>query len=397
MPESRSKKKVLILVTRLNIGGVAKYVVQLADCLRKLGYDPRVVAGHIGEGEGDMAYYARRFGIAVQAIPELSRSLRWSDDLVAAVKIFRLIRRWQPEVVHTHTAKAGTLGRLAAWLARTPRVLHTYHGHVFHGYFSPWKSRLVLAVERVLARLTDDLLVLSPSQLRELRDLYKLRPRGDFVLVPLGFEVAEFAGQAAAGQAFRRELGLPEGTPLFGFIGRLTAIKNPHLFLQIARLVHEKQPQAQFLLVGGGELEPSLRATVDEMKLHNNVHFLGWQQDLRRIYAALDALVLTSKNEGTPYTILEAMAAGCPVVATRVGGMPDIVQHGQTGFLFPENAPQEALQAILKLLGEAEHRQQITGTAKDFVQRQFGVEAFQERIAELFEVGEIRRRAKSLG
>lgn len=384
MSRTGAKKRVLIIVTRLNIGGVAKYVVQLTDSLRKMGYDTMVVAGHIQEGEGDMAYYAERFGVEVQQLPELSRSLRWSDDWVAALKIYRLIRRWRPDVVHTHTAKAGTLGRLAAWLTRTPLVVHTYHGHVFNGYFSPLQSRLVLAVERFLARLTDYLLVLSASQLQELRDMYKLRPRRDFVLVPLGFDCSEFARNGRTGQAFHEKLGLPPDAPLIGFIGRLTAIKNPQLFLRIAKLVHEKQPQAQFLLVGGGELETSLRDKVVELKLQNNVHFLGWQQDIGSIYAALDVLLLTSKNEGTPYSILEAMAADCPVVATQVGGVPDIVQHEQTGFLFAESDPRHAAESILQLMAEPERCQRLTAAARDFVRCHFSVEAFQEAIANLY-------------
>jgi glycosyltransferase involved in cell wall biosynthesis len=327
--------RVVRIIARLNVGGPAIHAV-LASSGMGADYPTLLVTGHCGPAEGDMAYLAAEHGVEPVVIPELGRAVSPFDDLRAFVKLVALLRRERPDIVHTHTAKAGTLGRLAAILCGVPVRVHTFHGHVFAGYFPPWQTQLFLAVERLLGRFTHRIVTLSDGLRRELVERYHIAPWDTVAVIPLGLDLQPMAACAARRGELRRELGVGKSARLVGIVGRLVPIKNHDLFLDaFAALPRRGARAVHGVVVGGGELEARLRQRVRALGLADRVHFLGWRRDLAPVYADLDVAVLTSRNEGTPVALIEAMAAGVPVVATAVGGAPDLLDHGEQGELVP--------------------------------------------------------------
>ena len=330
------------VIARLNIGGPAIHTILLTSRLPQDRYRSILVKGTEAPNEGDMLAHAKEERVEPIVVPELGREIRLVDDLVAFVKLARLMWREQPSIVHTHTAKAGTVGRLAAhavnfgWSIRRVlgrpapqpiRTVHTYHGHVFHGYFSAPKTRLFLAIERALGRLTDAVVAISPHQRKELGELLRIAEPSRIRLIPLGLDLGPFRTCASHRGKLRAELGLDEGTRLIGTVGRLVPIKRHDILLEALTFLRDSPATKGDLccvVVGDGELRSALEHRVKEMGLDGHVRFLGWRRDLETIYADLDCLVLTSENEGTPVSVIEAISAGVPVVATAVGGVPDL-------------------------------------------------------------------------
>jgi glycosyltransferase involved in cell wall biosynthesis len=324
--------RVARVIARLNVGGPAIHVVHLTEKLADAGFESVLYAGSLGADEADMGYLATAAGIQVVSVPPLQREIRPWADLQALWQLFRHFRRTRPQIVHTHTFKAGALGRLAARLAGVPLVFHTFHGHVFHGYYSPTRSRVIVWVERFLARLSTRIVTISGALQKDLIG-YRVAPAEKIVVVPLGFNLQPFAQNSHLRGQLRQELNLPAELPLVGIVGRLVSVKNHALFLAMARKLLDSGYNGNFVVVGGGELLANLQEQTAQLGMTGRVHFLGWRQDLPRIYADLDVAVNTSVNEGTPVALIEAMAAGVGVVATAVGGVPDVVSHGETGWL----------------------------------------------------------------
>jgi glycosyltransferase involved in cell wall biosynthesis len=343
--------RVMRIIARLNIGGPAIHVTLLTQKLAPPAYESRLVSGQIGANEGDMRYYAEERGIEPIIIPELGRSLNPIRDLIAIIKLVRLMRAFQPDVVHTHTAKAGFAGRIAARLAGVPVVVHTFHGHVFQGYFSRPLTRLFIILEQIAARLSDTLIVLTEGLRRELSDQYRIARKRKFTVLPLGLDLEPFAHQPRKTGAFRAAYGIPLDAPLIGLVGRLTAVKNHALFLDAAARVRREMPRAHFVIVGDGELRADIERRIDLLDLRGCVTMTGWIKDTAPVYADLDALAISSVNEGTPVTVIEALAVGVPVVATAVGGLPDLLEGGALGALVPSGdaaALAKALVGVLK-------------------------------------------------
>jgi glycosyltransferase involved in cell wall biosynthesis len=258
------------------------------------------------------------------SIPGLGREVVLARDLFALLKICSLIRRFRPHIVHTHTAKAGTLGRFAAILTGVPIRVHTFHGHVFHSYFGRAKSRLFLLVERWLARRTDRVVTLSPRLKEELGDRYRIAPPEKIAVLPLGFEIAPYGSASRFRGELRRELSLDSAPPLVGIVGRLAPVKNHRLFFRAAAILSRRFPEVRYIVVGDGPRRPRVEQWAEVEGLAEKTFFLGWRDDLPKIYSDLDLLVLSSLNEGTPLSILEAFASGLPVVSTEVGGVGDL-------------------------------------------------------------------------
>lgn len=324
--------RVMRIIARLNIGGPARYIAQLA-WLDPSRFETLLVVGRPGPHEGDMADLLVGAPGRLVYVPELGRRIAPWDDLTSLVKIVRLMREFRPHIVETHTAKAGALGRLAAWITRVPVVIHTFHGHVFRGYWNAAISRVFVLIERWLARCSDRLVAVSERIRQDLLE-FNIADPGKVVAIPLGFALDEFASAREGGQgALRAELGVPAGEPLIGNVGRLVPIKNQALFVSLAQRWVAAGNPGHFAIVGDGVLRAQLAAQIEEAGLSGRVHLLGWRRDLPVVYGGLDAIVNTSNNEGTPVAIIEAMAAGVPVVATAVGGVPDMIEHDRTGWL----------------------------------------------------------------
>jgi glycosyltransferase involved in cell wall biosynthesis len=350
--------RVARVIARMNIGGPAQHVVQLTAGLAPERFESVLFAGSLGPGEGSMEDLAAAAGVRPVPVPGLGRDLSPVDDLRSLVFLSRFFRRFRPHIVHTHTAKAGAVGRVAARLAGVPVIVHTYHGHVFHGYFSRAASRAFLAVERALARVSDRLLTVSGSVHDELLR-YRIGRPGQIAVLPLGLPLDRFLRAEERRGELRRELGLAPGDPLVGIVARLVPIKRHEDFIRAAAIVGARVPGARFLIIGDGERRAELEALARRDGPAGRVHFLGWRRDLERVYADLDVVALTSANEGSPVSVIEAMAAARPVVATRVGGVGDLVEDGVTGVLAPPGDAEAIAGAIAALLADADRRQAL--------------------------------------
>ena len=377
------KIKILRIIARLNIGGPAIHTILLTTGLNNEVFESILVTGMEGKREGNMLDLAAAKGVEPIVIRELRRNVDPKDGLIALFKLYRLIRRERPQIVHTHTATAGLLGRLAAKLAGVPIILHTFHGHVLRGYFSPLRSKALVWMERLLACLSDRVVTVSEGQRRELAG-YGIAPLEKIAVVPLGFELEALLACESHRGELHRELGLSDDDKLIGIVARLVPIKNHHLFLQAAELVAEAVPQARFLVVGDGELREELEAYASDLRLDGRVFFTGWRRDLPCLYADLDVVALTSINEGTPVSIIEAMAAGVPVVATAVGGVPDVVVNGETGYLVKAGDVKGLAEAITELLRNSEKARGMGRKGREAVYPKFAAQTLIANVEQLY-------------
>jgi glycosyltransferase involved in cell wall biosynthesis len=381
-----ARPRVLRVIARLNVGGPARHVVILDEGLRRQGLSTLLAHGDVATGEASMEGLASDAGIPTRRIRGLGRTVRPLDDLRALAALVGLVFSWRPDVVHTHTAKAGSLGRVAAWLynltcSRQRRcvVVHTFHGHVFHGYFGRAGSAAVRWIERALARVTDRVLVLSPRLLDEIASTYRIAPRTKLRIVPLGLELGPLL------QLERRYARGAAAPFVFGYVGRLVPVKNLPLLLSALELARAVNPRVRLLLVGEGESGEQLRALVAARRLGDVVELAGWCTDLPAVYERFDALLLGSLNEGTPVAVIEAMAAGLPVVATAVGGVPDVITDGEDGVLVaPGDAPAMAA-AMLRLAGDERERRRLGIAARASVERRYSAERLLSNVAQLYE------------
>ncbi len=344
--------RILRAITRLNIGGPAIHAILLTRDLND-GADFRsiLVTGTPAAHEGDFADLARANAVEPVLMAELGREINPLDDLVALARMIRLVRQVRPDVVHTHMAKAGTVGRLAAQICRVPLIVHTYHGHVFHSYFGPLKTRLFLTIERALGRGTHRIIVVGDGQRAEIAG-YRVAPLDKLVTVRLGLELAPLLQVEQLRGELRSELGIGPDTPLVGIVGRLAPIKAHEVFLEAARHIGQALPDACFLVIGDGERRAELESMAQRLGLEARVRFLGWRRDLGRVYADLDVVALCSRNEGSPVVLNEALAAARPAVATAVGGVPEVVLDGETGLTVPPNDPLALAEGVRRLLGD---------------------------------------------
>lgn len=344
---------ILRVIDRLNVGGPAIHAALTTRALDPTRFRTVLVHGSVEPYEADMGYVLEGASIERVVIPSLGRELRPIRDLRTAWHLYRLMRRVRPDVVHTHKAKAGALGRVAALLAGVPVRVHTFHGHTFHGYFSPTKTRVFLGIERTLARITTRLVALSDGLADELVNRWQIAGPERFTVVPLGFDLERFVHAERYRGELRKELHIPPQTMLVGIIGRMVPVKDHRTFVGAAAALAEKRPETHFVFVGAGELEGDVRTQLAKRGLLERSHMLGWRRDLERIYADLDVVALSSINEGTPVTLIEAMSAGIPVVATAVGGVPDVLRHGLRGELVPPRDPAALAEAIERALTPA--------------------------------------------
>ena len=339
------KSGILHIIARMNIGGPALHVAQLSSGLMQKGFETTLVSGRQADTEGDMTDLAEEYGLRFHLYNNLGARLSPWNDLYACSRLWRLMRLTSPRIVHTHTAKAGALGRIAAKLAKVPIIVHTFHGHVFSGYWGSGISKIIILIERILARASTVILTVSESVRNELLQ-HNIAPPEKIYVLPLGLDLNIYKNCSAKTGQFRRELGIEKNVPLIGNVGRLVPIKNHRHFLMAAHLMVQSGFDGRFVIVGSGQLAPELQKLSSEIGIGDLVIFTGWRRDLDRIYADLDVLVNTSINEGTPYAIIEAMAARVPVVATSVGGVPDIINSEMTGYLVSGDDVNSTVDAI---------------------------------------------------
>lgn len=328
-----SSKKIFRLCSRLNIGGPSLHVVNLAITLEEYGYQTKLLVGVPSVSEGSMNGYAIENGVDLEIISSLRPRLSFYHDFISLIKLVILFRKHKPDIVHTHTFKAGLLGRLAAFLTGVPFVAHTYHGHLFSGYAGPIKTQILLFIERTMAKITDEIITLSPKLKHDLLQVGLCRPE-KISLVELGFDMKRFVKQVELPSRLRQDLKIDATDQVVAVIGRLVPIKSIDLFLRALSPLLKTHSRLHLIIIGDGEERASLEKLAQSLDHdQSRIHFCGWRHSILADLKDLDVVVCSSKNEGTSVAIIEALAAGIPVVSTDVGGMSDLLGHGQWGSL----------------------------------------------------------------
>ena len=389
------KVKIIHIITRLDMGGSAQNTL-----LTALNHDPNRYRVMLIKGSGgesamteeenqlvkDRLADAQKKGLEVINIPSLVRRISPLNDLIALISIFQLLHQSKPDIVHTHTSKAGMLGRLAAWMARSPIIIHTPHGHVFYGHFPRWLSRIFLHIEKLLGKITHHQIALTPQECNDYLDLGVSTPSNTSV-IHSGVDIHQFSKGAKQRTKKRKELGIPPDSLAIGYVGWLIPIKGVTYLISAMARVLEKYPTSLLVLVGKGdgkgEEEVKLKEQVERTGLRDKVRFLGWRSDVSEIMGCFDIFVLPSLNEGMGRVLVEAMAAGLPIVASRVGGIPDLVKDGQNGLLVPPEDASALEKAICGLLADKKKRKRMGKPGKKIC-RQYSAEAMVEQIDDLY-------------
>lgn len=387
--------RVARIITRLNIGGPAIQALSLTARLKDRGFSTLLIHGRSADDEGDIRAIIEADPVESVYIPALRRAIRPLHDLKAYWQIYQQLRKFRPHIVHTHMAKAGMLGRLAAVTYnatsgrdRPARLVHTYHGHVLEGYFSPLISAWFAGTERILARFTTILIAISSLIRRDIELEYRIGRREQIRVVPLGFDLRRFASIDPLDRdtkiKARVELGIPPDQPVVTTVGRLVAIKHQHLFVTLGQRLAKTYPGITCLVAGDGMLREQLERQARNLGVADRVRFLGWRSDLQRVYAATDVFVLTSANEGTPVALIEALASGVAAVSTNVGGVGDVIPGPECGILVPFGDVDQLTDAVGALLSEVERRGALGLAGRASVLARFGRDRLELEIESLY-------------
>jgi glycosyltransferase involved in cell wall biosynthesis len=394
--------RVVRVIARLNIGGPARQIVVLDQGLRALGCETLLVYGAPGAAEGALDDLARERDVPTVVMPTLGRRISLLRDATTAYRLVRILFASRPDVVHTHTAKAGTLGRMAGAIYNLTRrrsrrcaIVHTFHGNVFSGYFGRVGSGLARMTERALARLTDRIITLSAQQRAEITTRFRIAPADRVEVVAAGHDLQRLLTLEPGDDRLRRELGWTSGEVIVGYVGRLVGIKDvPALLRAVAAIAH-RCPHVRLLVAGDGGERAVLEDLARELKIAGITRFIGWSTDLARLYAAVDIVALTSLNEGMPASLIEGMAAGRPVVATRVGGVPELVTDGENGHLAEPRDISAIARALESLVNDPAQREAFGRCARLAVGRRFAPERLARETLLVYEAALASRRGRS--
>lgn len=363
--------KALHIITRLERGGSSDAVLLTLLELDKNQYDLSLAHGPTSYPNEQLMKQAEKAGIRFYYIRDLVRAINPIKDLKGLFRLFCLIRAEKFDIIHTHTSKAGLLGRLAASYAcsakERPIIVHTPHGHIFYGYYGPLLTKFFLLVERLMSRSTDKIVALTPQGIEEYVQ-FKIADRERLFDIPDGVpleEVQEFGAgvermkDTSQREKIKRELNLPEGDLLVGTAGRLVPVKGYKYLIEALHHLLRQIPNVTFLILGDGPLRNDLEQLADNLGLSKKIIFLGWRSDVSRILSILDLFVISSLNEGMGRVLVEAMALGKPIVATRVGGIPSVVADGESGLLVPSRDSMGLAEAMGKLLNSPERAREM--------------------------------------
>jgi len=402
--------KIVRIIARLNVGGPARHVVWLNHALQDDEFDSVLLAGAVPDGEEDMGYFADKYGVNPIFIKEMSRELSLKD-IVSLWKVYRSFLVEKPDIIHTHTAKAGTIGRTAGFFYRwiTPKtligkprkvkIIHTFHGHIFHSYYGNLKTKIFLLIEKCLARfVTDKIIVISDQQKKEIHQDFRVGKNEQFEVIPLGIDLVPFSNSDVKKENFRKEIGIKDDEILIGIVGRLTEVKNHEFFLKVVKTYKDQEnldfPNLRFVVIGDGHLKKDLENKAAEFKVEDKVQFLGSRVDPDVFYAGLDIVALTSLNEGTPLTLIEAMASEKPVISTNVGGVVDLlgeVSENRNGFALRDRGisvssfdAEDFFRGLTELIKNEKLRESFGKMGKKFVYTYYSKDRLIKDMASLY-------------
>jgi len=387
--------KVLRIINRLNLGGPTYNVASLTAGLSP-EFETLLIAGEKDPTEASSEFILREKGITPQYIKDMRREISLMHDRNAYKQIAKIIREFKPDIVHTHAAKAGTLGRLAAWNAKVPVIVHTFHGHVFHSYFSPLKTRIFIEIERRLSGISDAIVAISEEQRNDLVNIYKVAPAAKTHVIPLGFDLRKFGEQMEQKrESFRRHYQLEEGCVAIGIIGRIVPVKNHELFIRAWQKITTPFTQKiHAFLVGDGEDRLKAEKLCEELGIIYNtpesrktgasLTFTSWIEDVDRVMAGMDIIALSSMNEGTPVSLIEAQAAGRPIVSTEVGGVRNAVLPNQSALLSPSGNVDLLAKNLLILISDPQLRTTMGLAGTAYVMKKFDSVRLVEDMRELY-------------
>jgi glycosyltransferase involved in cell wall biosynthesis len=366
--------KVLRIINRFNIGGPTYNATFLTRFLDD-EFETLLIGGLPEEGEADSLHIPHEYGVEPQILEEMKRTPNFKSDREAYRKIKEIIKEFQPDIVHTHASKAGALGRRAAFACKVPVVVHTFHGHVFHSYFTPLKTNIFKAIERRLARKSTGIIAISDLQKQELSQVHKICPANKIKVIPLGFDLEKFRVNLAENRiSVRAKYGIKDEEVAIAIVGRLAPIKNHDFFLKLVESILSKGiEKAKFFIVGDGELKNEIeeKCKIINAKYGEKVFMTSWIKDIATFNAGMDIMCLTSDNEGTPVSLIEGQASNLPIISTDVGGVKDIVDEGVTGFVIPKGDLIQFTEKMALLIENEEIRKKMSQNGWNFVRDKF--------------------------
>jgi glycosyltransferase involved in cell wall biosynthesis len=387
--------RVFRLINRFNLGGPTFNVTYLSKFLSP-EFETMLAGGSKDELEASSEHIPLEYGIQPLIIEKMKRSINPGNDIAAYATIKKIIKEYKPHIVHTHASKAGFLGRMAAISCNVPVIVHTFHGHVFHSYFNNIQTSIYKNIEKYLASKSTALIALSEKQKTELSEIHKIAPPDKFQIIPLGFDLERFwTNTGEKRKIFRTKHGLPDDTVAVGIMGRLVPIKNHALFLNAFKNASERsQKNAKAFIIGDGELKESLvnqciknnltYSTLEKPNPSAKVIFTSWIKDTDIAMAGLDIVALSSRNEGTPVSLIEAQAAGKPVISTIAGGIENVVKPGETALLSPVNDLQLFSDNLYTLLDNSELRHNLSIGGREFVSKNFSYLTLADNMSNLY-------------
>lgn len=368
--------KVLRIINRLNLGGPTYNAAYLSKFLAP-EFETMLVAGIKEDDEESSEFIVTDMGLQPVYIPEMRREINFTNDRIAYQKIKKLIAEFKPDIVHTHAAKAGTLGRLAAANSGVPVILHTFHGHVFHSYFNPLKTAVFKSVERYLSKKSTAIIAISDIQKEELCAEHRVCKPAQTVVIPLGFDLTRFqTDQLAKRTAFRTEYKINDDTVAIAIVGRIVPVKNHELFIRgFAAVKAAYKGKVKGFIIGDGDDRSKMEQIAESLGLTSeDLVFTSWIFDVDRPLAGCDIVAMTSLNEGTPVSLIEAQAAGKPIVTTEVGGIGNVVIPGKTALLSPSQDLEGFTQNLLKLVEDKALRASMSALGWEHVRQRFHYE-----------------------
>ena len=357
----RKKIKVLRIINRFNIGGPTYNATFLTKFLSD-DFETLLIGGLPEKNEANSLHILEKYGVEPLLLPEMKREPNFQSDRMALKKIKSIINEFKPDIVHTHASKAGALGRKAALSCKVPIIVHTFHGHVFHSYFGKIKTFIFKNIERYLAKKTAGIIAISDIQKKELCEIHKIAPKDKTKVIPLGFDLEIFQKDYEKNRILtRNKYEIDESTVAIAIVGRITAIKDHHYFLDVIESVYKvSNKKIKIYIVGDGDLKPEIEERLIPMQNKGiDISLTSWIYDIAEFNAGMDIMCLTSKNEGTPVSLIEAQASNLPVVSTEVGGVADIVKQNETGFIIPRTIKSEFVTKLKLLIENDELREKM--------------------------------------